>query len=52
MAEFFNMGGYAIYVWPSYGIAAIVLYLNWYLPKREHDRLLTQLKRRRDDRGE
>lgn len=25
MAEFFAMGGYAWYVWPSYGIAAAVL---------------------------
>lgn len=25
MTEFFEMGGYAAYVWPSYGIAALVL---------------------------
>ncbi|MBP2300355.1 heme exporter protein CcmD [Azospirillum picis] len=25
MSEFFHMGGYAAYVWPAYGIAAIVL---------------------------
>jgi len=25
MADFFAMGGYAAYVWPSYGIAAAVL---------------------------
>ncbi len=24
-SEFFNMGGYAVYVWSSYGIAAVVL---------------------------
>lgn len=24
MAEFFYMGGYAAFVWPSYGLAAIV----------------------------
>lgn len=24
-AEFFNMGGYAFYVWLSYGVGAIVL---------------------------
>lgn len=25
MAEFFAMGGYAAYVWPSYAVAAVVL---------------------------
>jgi len=25
MAEFFNMGGYAAYVWPVYGLAALVV---------------------------
>jgi heme exporter protein D len=25
MAEFFSMGGYAAYVWPAYGIAAVIL---------------------------
>jgi heme exporter protein D len=25
MAEFFAMGGYAAYVWPSYALAAVVL---------------------------
>ena len=25
MAEFFAMGGYAAYIWPAYGVAALVL---------------------------
>lgn len=25
MSEFFNMGGYASYIWPAYGISALVL---------------------------
>lgn len=25
MAEFFAMGGYAVYIWPAYGIAAAVI---------------------------
>jgi len=25
MQEFFSMGGYAVYVWPSYGLTAIVM---------------------------
>ena len=52
MSEFFNMGGYAVYVWPSYGLAAAILWLNWYLPRRQHQQLLRQLKRRFRDTGE
>lgn len=25
MNHFFAMGGYAVYVWPAYGVAAVVL---------------------------
>lgn len=25
VSEFFHMGGYAVYVWSSYGLAAVVL---------------------------
>lgn len=32
MSEFFYMGGYAAYVWPSYLIAFIVLVLNLVIP--------------------
>ena len=46
MTEFFQMGGYAVFVWPSYGIAALVLWLNWYLPRKHHEKELRLLKRR------
>ena len=46
MAEFFNMGGYAQFVWPSYGLAAVVLWLNWYIPRKQHEKALRLLKRR------
>ena len=46
MAEFFQMGGYAAFVWPSYAIVALVLWLNWFLPRKQHDKELRQLKRR------
>ena len=46
MIEFFQMGGYAVFVWPSYGMAALVLWLNWYLPRKQHDKELRLLKRR------
>jgi heme exporter protein D len=47
VAEFFNMGGYAQFVWPSYGLAALVLWLNWYIPRKQHEKIMRQLKRRR-----
>ena len=46
MAEFFYMGGYAAFVWPSYGLTAIILWLNWYLPRKQHEIVLRQLRRR------
>jgi len=29
MMEFFAMGGYAAYVWPAYGLAAVILIGVW-----------------------
>ncbi|RKZ82761.1 MAG: heme exporter protein CcmD [Gammaproteobacteria bacterium] len=45
MSEFFAMGGYAGYVWSSYGIAAIVLFLNAFSSLRRHQSILHRLKR-------
>ncbi len=44
--EFLQMGGYAAFVWPSYALAALVLWLNWYLPRKQHEKELRQLRRR------
>ena len=44
MAEFFHMGGYASYVWSSYGLAFIVLLPMLLLPIREKKRLINKLK--------
>jgi heme exporter protein D len=30
--EFFAMGGYAVYVWPAYGLTLIVLLANIIIP--------------------
>ena len=35
-SDFFNMGGYAFYVWGSYLLAAVILGLNVYLPLRKY----------------
>lgn len=49
MVEFFQMGGYAVFVWPSYALVAVVLWLNWYLPRKQHEIELRRLKRRARD---
>lgn len=37
MAEFFHMGGYAFYVWLSYGLAAlVVVVLIWWSVRDYH----------------
>jgi len=34
LEQFFSMGGYALYVWTSYGIALVVLLINLIAPLR------------------
>ena len=46
MTEFFHMGGYAFYVWSSYGITALVLVLNIVLPWQRHKQLKQQIARK------
>ena len=45
-AKFFNMGGYAFYVWGTYSLAVVMLGLNVWLPIRE---LRRQQKQRKHD---
>ncbi len=47
MKEFFAMGGYAFYVWTSYGIALVVLVANLIAPLMLRRRLLGNIARRR-----
>ena len=42
--EFLTMGGYAVYVWPAYGIALLVLLGNAILPLRRLRRRLVELR--------
>jgi heme exporter protein D len=46
MSEFFHMGGYAFYVWTSYGLTLIVLLANVLAPLRQRRKILTDLARR------
>ena len=46
MKEFFAMGGYAFYVWTSYGIALVVLVINLVSPVIQRRKLLADIARR------
>ena len=45
--EFFAMGGYAFYVWTSYGIAFVIMLAGIILPLLQHKQQLRQLKHKR-----
>ncbi|MFT4564908.1 MAG: heme exporter protein D [Gammaproteobacteria bacterium] len=44
--EFFAMGGYAYFVWLSYGLSAVVLLANAFLPARKEQSLLNSIAKR------
>jgi heme exporter protein D len=46
LKQFFYMGGYAFYVWSSFGVTFIVLLLSVILPWQRHRLVLNQLKRK------
>ncbi len=53
LTEFLHMGGYAPYVWSSYGLAAVVLIANFLGPLYRERRLRRALARRaRRGRGQ
>ena len=43
LESFFNMGGYAFYVWTSYGITTLVLLWNLFAPIVQRKQLLRRL---------
>jgi heme exporter protein D len=46
LTEFLHMGGYAFYVWTSYGIALLILLANIIVPARQHRKLLSEIARK------
>ncbi|VAX07287.1 Cytochrome c-type biogenesis protein CcmD, interacts with CcmCE [hydrothermal vent metagenome] len=46
MSDFFNMGGYALYVWVSYGLALVILVWNVILPMQRRKKHISMIKRR------
>ncbi len=43
-SEFFAMGGYALYVWSSFGACAVVLLLEPFVIRRRHKAVIRRLK--------
>ena len=46
MNEFFQMGGYAFYVWTSYGLTFIILVANLIIPYHQKRVILRTLARK------
>ena len=44
-SEFFAMGGYAFFVWTSYGIAFLVIVLNIVMPMLHRKKVISRVKR-------
>ncbi len=44
-SEFLDMGGYAFYVWSSYGLTLVILAINVIGPLQLHRKLLTDIAR-------
>jgi len=45
MADFFAQGGYAFYVWSSYGMALLLLIIELVQLRSQHRTILTRLGR-------
>lgn len=48
LGDFLNMGGYALYVWGSYGALFLLVMAEIILLLRGHKQLLKRLKRMRN----
>ena len=46
--EFLKMGGYAQFVWPAYGLTALVLVWNWWSARRSETDAQTAARRRNE----
>ena len=48
LQDFLAMGGYAAYVWPAYGLTALVLLWNWWAARRSETEAQTAAQRRNE----
>ena len=44
-SEFFDMGGYAFFVWTSYGLTLLVLVANIVSPMMQRKKVISRIKR-------
>ena len=44
-SEFFNMGGYAFFVWTSYGLTLLVVVANIVSPMMQRKKVISRIKR-------
>jgi heme exporter protein D len=44
-SDFFHMGGYAVFVWTSYGLALLLVVANVVSPIIERKRVIARIKR-------
>ncbi len=44
-SDFFHMGGYAVFVWTSYGLALLMVVVNIVSPIIERKRVIARVKR-------
>lgn len=44
-SEFFHMGGYATFVWSSYGLALLMVLVNIISPMIERKRVIARVRR-------
>jgi len=45
IAEFFHMGGYALYVWGSFGVTALLMIVEPWLVRRRHKAVVQRIRR-------
>ena len=48
LQNFFEMGGYARFVWPAYGLTALALIWNWWSARRSETEAQSAARRRND----
>jgi heme exporter protein D len=52
MANFFAMGGYAVYVWPAYFVSVLVLAIAIVVSLQAHARAKKNVRQLEDDSGD
>jgi heme exporter protein CcmD len=48
LQNFIEMGGYAKFVWPAYGLTALVLVWNWWSARRSETQAQSAARRRNE----